>query len=80
MKTVGLHHMTGTVKAVDLVGHTLSIKGRRGEESFVITPDTQLKRGRQHLRMDGLRPESDVTVSYLERDGKRLADIIKVKE
>ncbi|MBI3811565.1 MAG: hypothetical protein HY283_05100 [Nitrospirae bacterium] len=80
LKTASLHHMTGTVKEVDLVGHTMSLKSRHGDQSFVITPDTQLKRGRQHLRLDGLRLESEVTVSYLERDGKRLANIIKVKE
>jgi len=80
MKAAALHHVSGTVSGVDLVGHTMSVKSRRGDQSFVITPETKLKRGRQNLRMDGLRPESEVTVSYQERDGKWLAHIIKVKE
>jgi len=80
LKAEAVRHMSGTVKGIDLVAQTVSIKNRKGEQSFVITPETQLKRGRQNLKLDGLRPESKVTVSYLERDGKKLANIIKVKK
>ncbi|MBI3611117.1 MAG: hypothetical protein HY204_10520 [Nitrospirae bacterium] len=80
LKTAAVHQISGTVKAVDLTAHTLSIKNRRGEQSFVITPETQLKRGREHLRLDGLKVESEVTVTYWDRDGKKQARLIRLKK
>jgi hypothetical protein len=80
LKMATAHHFSGTVKAVDLTAHTISIKGRRGEQSFVISPGTQLKQGRKRLRLDGLRPESKVTVTYRDRDGKKEAGIIRLSK
>jgi hypothetical protein len=78
IKMTGVHHFSGTVKEVDLTAHTFSIKGRRGEQRFVISPETQFKKGREKLRIDGLRPESKVTVTYRDRDGKKEAGIIRL--
>ncbi|HUK55295.1 MAG TPA: hypothetical protein VLY20_01400 [Nitrospiria bacterium] len=78
MKTADVRHITGTVKDVDLTAHTFSIKNRRGEQSFVISPETQLKRGRERLRLDGLQPESKVSVSYWDHNGKKEAGVIKL--
>ncbi|MBI3597456.1 MAG: hypothetical protein HY203_09915 [Nitrospirae bacterium] len=78
MKMAAVRHITGTVKDVDLTAHTFSIKNRRGEQNFVITPETQLKRGRERLRLDGLQPDSKVTVSYWDRNGKKEAGVIKL--
>jgi len=72
------HRVTGTVKEVDLAAKTFSIKTRRGDQHFVISPETQLKKGREKLRMDGLKAESKVTVTYRDRDGKKVAGIIKL--
>jgi len=77
-KAVGLHQMTGTVKGVDLVAQTFNIKNRRGEENFSITPGTQLKKGRVHLKLAELRPGTEVTVKYRDQEGKKQASIIKV--
>jgi len=70
----------GTVKNVDLAAHTFTIKNRRGEQTFVISPETQLKKGRERLRLDGLQPESKVTVSYWDRNGKKEAGVIKLSK
>jgi len=72
------HHATGMVKEVDLDGKTFSIKTRRGDQSFVISPETQLKKGREKMRIDGLRPDSKVTVTYRDHDGKKVAGIIQL--
>jgi len=78
LKMAHVYHMKGTVKGIDLTNHTLTIKNRRGEQNFMITPETQLKKGREHLRLDGLQPESNVTVSYWDRDGKKQAGVIQL--
>jgi hypothetical protein len=78
LKMAAVRHLTGTVKDVDLTNHTFTIKNRRGEQSFVISPETQLKKGREHLRLDGLQPESEVTVSYWDRNGKKEAGVIQL--
>jgi len=44
----------------------------------MITSETQLKKGREHMRLDGLQPESNVTVSYWDRDGKKQAGLIQL--
>ena len=75
-----VRQMSGTVKEIDLKAQTLSIKNRRGEQSFSITPETQLKKGRTHLKLAALQPESKVTVSYWDREGKKQASIIKLKK
>lgn len=75
-----VRHMSGTIKEIDLAAHTLSLKSRRGEQSFMINSETQVKRGRTHLRLDGLRSDSQATVTYLELDGKKQARIIKLKK
>ena len=75
-----VRHMSGTVKEIDLRAQTISIKNRRGEQSFSITPETQLKRGRTHLKLTALQPESNVTVTYWDREGKKQASIIKLKK
>jgi hypothetical protein len=80
MKMAAVRHLTGTVKNVDLAAHTFTIKNRRGEQSFVISPETQLKKGRERLRLDGLQPESKVTVSYWDRNGKKEAGVIKLSK
>jgi hypothetical protein len=80
MKMAAVRHLTGTVKDVDLTAHTFTIKNRRGEQNFVITPETQLKKGRERLRLDGLQPESKVTVSYWDRNGKKEAGVIKLSK
>ncbi|HTN42933.1 MAG TPA: hypothetical protein VMN77_03960 [Nitrospiria bacterium] len=78
LKMAAVRHLSGTVKDVDLTAHTLTIKNRRGEQSFVISPETQLKKGRERLRLDGLQRESKVTVSYWDRDGKKEAGVIQL--
>jgi hypothetical protein len=80
LKMAAVRHLTGTVKDVDLAAHTFTIKNRRGEQNFVITPETQLKRGRERLRLDGLQPESKVTVSYWDRNGKKEAGVIRLSK
>ena len=74
------HQMTGTVKVIDLVGKTLRVKNRRGEKEFMITSDTQFKKGRTHLDLADLKPGIRVVVKYWELDGEKKAGIVKLKK
>lgn len=80
IKMAATHRASGTVVEVNLTAHTFSIKNRRGEHHFVISPETQFKKGRKRLELDGLRPESKVTVTYRDRDGKKEAGIIRLSK
>ncbi len=80
LNTTVVRQISGTVKEIDLTAQTFSIKNRRGEQSFSITPETLLKRGRTNLKLAALQPESKVTVTYLDREGKKQASIIKLKK
>ena len=80
LKTVAVRQISGTVKEIDLAAKTFSIKNRRGEQNFMITPETQVKRGRAHLNLAALQSESEVTVTYWDREGKKQASIIKLKK
>lgn len=74
------HQMTGTVKAIDLVDKTFRVKNRRGEKEFLITSETQFKKGRTQLKLAELKPGTRVLVKYWELDGERKAGIIKLKK
>lgn len=78
-ETAALHQMQGTVKDIDLVAQTLRIKNRRGEQDFSITPKTQFKKGRAHLKLAELKPGSEVMVKYREQDGKKQASIVRLR-
>ena len=73
------HQMNGIVKGVDLAGKTLSIRNHRTEQTFVISPETKLKKGRSVLKLADLQPGTEVLVKYREFDGKKQAGIIKIK-
>ena len=76
-----VHQMSGTVQEVDLVSNTIRIKNRRGEKSFSVTPETQFKKGRAHLKgkLTEFKAGTKVVVKYWERDGVRQASLIKLK-
>jgi hypothetical protein len=80
VKAAVVRQMNGTVKGIDLAAQTVSIKNRKGEQSFLITPETQVKKGRARLKLAELKPESRVTVTYWDRDGKKQASIIKLRK
>ncbi|MBI3995922.1 MAG: hypothetical protein HY349_08105 [Nitrospirae bacterium] len=80
VKAAAVRHMSGTVKGIDLVAQTLSVKNRKGEQNFVITPETQVKKGRAKLKLADLKSDSKVTVTYWDREGTKQASVVKVKK
>ena len=78
-QAAAVHQMTGTVKSIDLVDQILSVKNKRGEQNFSITPETRVKKGRVHLKLAELKPGSEVTVKYWLHDGKKQAGSVKLK-
>jgi len=80
LKAADLRQTSGTVKEIDVAAQPFTINNRRGEQSFSMTSETQLKRGRAHLKLTSLQPESEVTVTYRDHEGKKQARIIKLKK
>ena len=74
-----IRQMTGVVKGVDLAAGSLDLKNRRGEKRFKIVEETQLKKGREKLNLEDLRPGAKVVVKYTDLGDIKQARIIKLK-
>lgn len=71
--------MTGVVKGLDLAAGSLDLKNRKGEKSFKIVEETQVKKGREELNLDDLRPGTRVVVKYRDLGEIKQARIIKIQ-
>ncbi len=78
LKGLKLRQHTGVIMAVDLDKQRLVIKNRRGEHSISITPETQVKKGREKFTQADLKPGIKVTVRYWVQDGEKIARIVKL--
>lgn len=73
-----LHQHSGTVSSYDHKAGSLVIKNRKGEYSLAVNADTQIKRGRERLDPEELKPGMNVTVRYWEKEGKKIARIVQL--
>jgi hypothetical protein len=78
LKGLTLRQHTGVILSVDPDQKRMVIKNRRGEHFFSITPDTQVKKGREKFTQADLKPGVKVTVRYWEQEGKKIARIVKL--
>jgi hypothetical protein len=78
LKGLKLRQHTGVIMSVDSDQQRLVIKNRRGEHFFSITPDTQVKKGREKFTQADLKPGVKVIVRYWEKEGKKIAQIVKL--
>ena len=75
-----LRQHTGVITAVNANDESLVIKNRRGEYSFSMNSDTQVKKGREKLAQSELRPGIKVTVRYWKDGEKKMARIVKLQK
>ena len=68
----------GILQSVDLDGRSLTVKNRRGEESFKILPDTRVTRGRKRILQGDLREGMKVTIAYEKVSGEKIARSVRV--
>ena len=69
----------GTVKAVDVAGKTLTVVEKSGEATLAVTDKTTIKRGKDTVKLEGLKAGDPVTVAYTQQNGKDVARSIIVK-
>jgi hypothetical protein len=75
---VKLQRHVGEIQKISLTDQLLVVKSPRGEESFKIFPETQVKRGRErHLQSD-LEEGMTVTIKYSEENGAKVARIVNL--
>jgi hypothetical protein len=71
-----LQRHVGEIRKISLNDQLLVVKNPRGEESFKIFPETQVKRGRErHLQSD-LEEGMKVTIKYSEENGTKIARVV----
>jgi hypothetical protein len=75
---VKTQHRSGILQSVDLDGQSLTVKNRRGEESFKILPDTRVTRGRKRIQQGDLGEGMKVTIAYEKVDGEKIARSVRV--
>lgn len=72
----------GVVKSVQPDGFVVSGKEQNKERdwAFAITDKTMMKHGAKPTGRDALKPGDAVVVSYVEQDGKVIAQTVTVKD
>jgi hypothetical protein len=75
---VKVQRHTGVLQAVNLDDRSLTVKNRRGEESFTILPETKVTRGRERLLQGDLREGMKVTIGYEVENGEKIARSVRV--
>lgn len=78
LKVAKLRQHTGVIQTVDFDEQTLVVKGRRGEKTFSMVLNTQVKRGREKIESSELMPGTKVTVRYKVLGGEKIAWIVKL--
>jgi hypothetical protein len=71
-------HRSGILQSIDLDGRSLTVKNRRGEESFTILPDARVTRGRKRILQGDLGEGMKVTIAYEEVNGEKIARSVRV--
>jgi len=75
-----LRQHTGVISSVNLDEQRLVIKNRRGEQTFSIVTETQVKKGREKVKLAVLESGMKVTVRYWEQEGRKIARIVKLEK
>lgn len=72
-------HHDGKVKAVDAAAKTLTVEERSGDATVTVTDTTVIRRGQDSLMFEDLQAGDQVTVVYVQQNGKDVARHIIVK-
>ncbi len=71
------HYMHGEVTAVDAAANTLTVKGKKGEVTFMIDEKTKFDKG---MTLADVKVGDKLTVKYAEMGGKMMARNITMKK
>jgi Cu/Ag efflux protein CusF len=68
----------GTVTSVDAVAGTITLKGRKGDETISVPATASIHAGKAEAKLADIAAGSRVTVSYKNVDGKPVASAVRV--
>lgn len=71
--------VSGEVTAVDAAANTLTVKGKKGNISLTIDDKTSVMVGKEKKSLADVKSGEDVTVKYIDHEGKNTAKSIAVK-
>lgn len=69
----------GTVKAVDAAGKSVTVEEKGGAVNVAVTDKTMIKRGKETVKLADVKAGDQVTVMYMQQDGKDVAQSIMIK-
>jgi hypothetical protein len=70
--------VNGKVVSLDPQSKQLIVKSKKAESSFVLTPETVFKRGRNPVQPSSLKTGATVRVRYYEQNGQLIADRVTI--
>lgn len=70
----------GTVKVVDPVAGTLTVSEKDGEVTVSVGEKAAIKKRQKNVMLKDLKPGDEVTIRYVEEDGKDAVRSVTVRE
>ena len=68
----------GTVSSVDAVAGTITVKGKKGDETITVPATASIHSGKAEAKLADIATGSRVMVSYKTEDGKSVASAVHV--
>ena len=75
----GVRHHVGTVKDVNPAAGTLMVAEKDGDATVSVGEMTTIKKGKESLKLSDLKPGDEVTVHYVKKGGKDIAQEVTLK-
>lgn len=73
-----IYSLKGEVVSVDTVAKTLTVKGKKGEETFATSEMTKINMGKKHETFENIKAGEKVLVKYYKKNGKEMAEHIRI--
>lgn len=68
----------GTVTSVDAVAGTITVKGKKGDETIGVPATAAIHSGKAEVKLADIAAGSRVAVTYKNEDGKPVASMVRV--
>lgn len=68
----------GEVVSVDAVANTLTVKGKKADETFAVAATAKIKKGKTEIKLGDIAAGDKVSVSYTKDGGAMTATAVRV--
>ena len=76
-KPAGMH-ARGEVVSVDAVANTLTVKGKKADETFTVAATAKIKKGKTEIKLGDIMAGDKVSVTYTKAAGAMTASAVRV--